>query len=74
MPDILIRNVDEATLARLKRRAERNGRSLQSEAKLLLEQASGAEDIAAIIAGWQERLAGREFSPSAELIREDRER
>jgi len=74
MPDILIRNVDDATLAKLKRRAERNGRSLQSEAKLLLEQASGAEDVAAMIAAWRERLAGRAFEPTAELIREDRER
>lgn len=40
MPDILIRNLDEQTVKRLKQRAKRNRRSLQNEAKLLLEQAA----------------------------------
>lgn len=74
MPDILIRNLDDATLARLKIRAKRHHRSLQAEAKLLLEQAAGSEDLQALLGAWQERLAGRQFSNSADLIQEDRDR
>ncbi len=37
MGDILIRNVPEATVARLKARAKRNGRSLQAEALAALQ-------------------------------------
>jgi len=37
MGDILIRKVPEATVARLKARAKRNGRSLQAEALAALE-------------------------------------
>jgi hypothetical protein len=37
MPSLLIRNVSEQTVARLKRRARRHGRSLQAEALAALE-------------------------------------
>jgi plasmid stability protein len=36
MTDVLIRNVPEATVARLKARAKRHGRSLQAEALAVL--------------------------------------
>jgi len=60
----------------LKARAKRNGRSLQGEAKMVLEQAArqNAGDVAAIFARWDKYLAGKRFSSNAELIREDRER
>lgn len=74
MPDILIRNVDDATLTKLKQRAKRHGRSLQAEARMILEHVGAAEDVALLIAAWQTRLADREFASSADLIREDRER
>ena len=74
MPDILIRNVERQTLMRLKRRAQRHGRSLQSEAKLLLEQAAGSDDVKAMLESWQGRLSGRQFGNSADLVHEDRER
>lgn len=74
MPDILIRKVDTATLDRLKRRAKRHGRSLQSEAKLLLEQAAGVEEAESLLDAWEQRLSNRQFESSADLIREDRER
>ena len=76
MTDILIRGLDAETLERLKARARRHGRSLQSEARRLLQQAGGAggEEIAAMLDGWKRRFAGRKFSNSADLIREDRER
>jgi len=76
MPDILIRGLNAQALKRLKARAKRNGRSLQSEAKLLLEQAAGAgnEEIAAMLDRWRQRFAGRSFSGATDLIREDRDR
>ena len=74
MADILIRGIDDGAMKRLKARAKRHGRSLQGEARLLLEQAAGSEEVAAMLKGWKKRLSGRRFSDSAELIREDRER
>jgi len=78
MSDILIRGVDTRALQRLKARAKRNGRSLQGEAKLILEQAAGHSLPAALAAAgqWRKKLSrqGRRFTDSATLIREDRER
>lgn len=76
MSDILIRGLDAQTLRRLKARAKRNGRSLQNEAKLVLEQAAGvgADEIAAVLDRWKTRFAGRGFRRSEDLIREDRGR
>ena len=76
MPDILIRGLDAQALKRLKTRAKQHGRSLQGEAKLLLEQAAGigAEEVAAMLDGWKQRFSGRKFSDSAGLIGEDRQR
>jgi plasmid stability protein len=75
MGDILIRGLDERTVRRLKAQAKRNGRSLQSEVRLLLKQAAGAS-VAEALQGarhWREKL-GRAFDDSAALVREDRER
>jgi plasmid stability protein len=76
MPDILIRGLNPKTVSRLKERARRHGRSLQGEAKLLLEQAAGAdrEAIAAMFDQWKTKLAGRKLSSSVASIREDRAR
>jgi hypothetical protein len=76
MPDILVRDLDARAIKRLKARARRSGRSLQSEARLLLERAggSGGADIAAMFGRWHKRLAGRRFTNSVDLIREDRQR
>ena len=76
MPDILVRGLTSETLKRLKTRAQRHGRSLQGEAKRLLEQASGAdrEEIASMLDSWKQRLAGRKLTSSADAIREDRDR
>ena len=76
MSDILIRGVDRRALARLRARAKRHGRSLQSEARHVLEQAAGAgpEAVAEMFARWQKRFAGRRFTSSVRGIRRDRER
>ena len=78
MTDILIRDVNGKALARLKARAKRNGRSLQGEAKLILENAAGSltlREAVAMARQWQTKLSknGKKFSDSAELIREGRE-
>jgi antitoxin FitA len=72
--DLIVRDVEEDIIEQLRERAWRNGRSFEEELRLILRQA--AEKSAAV--GEMERirrlLAGRTFSDSAELIREDRER
>ena len=74
MAQIVVRGLDDALVERLKRLAERYGRSLQAEVKTILEQAAGADMRAArqtadrIRAGF----GGRKFDDSAALIREDR--
>jgi plasmid stability protein len=76
MPDILVRGLDPDTVKQLKARAKRHGRSLQGEAKLVLEQAAGtgAEEISRMLERWKRRFAGRRLAPSVDLVREDRER
>jgi plasmid stability protein len=76
MSDILVRGLNAQTLKRLKARARRHGRSLQGETKLLLERAAGADaaDVAEMLGKWKKKFAGRRFSDSVDLIREDRSR
>ena len=74
MAQILIRNLDEATLERLKQRASRNRRSLQSEVRVILDQAARMDlQIARLTAaGIREKLKGRRTSDSVDLLREER--
>jgi plasmid stability protein len=76
MPDFLIRRIDAQVLKRLKARSRRHGRSLQQEAQAVLKQAAGAgqDEVAAMLDEWKRRFAGRRFSKSTDLIREDRNR
>ncbi|HLR31345.1 MAG TPA: hypothetical protein VK074_02575 [Fodinibius sp.] len=76
--DVLIRNIDEETLGKLKKKASANNRSLQAELKLLLESHAGP-DIEEVRAMAREfirkyKAEGRKFSDSTKDIREDRER
>ena len=77
MPDVLVRDLDETSLARLKEKAKAHGRSLGAELKMILEQAAQQLDmsIARELAERMSRsLEGRRHSDSAELLREDRDR
>ena len=76
MPNILIRGLEPETIDRLKTRAKRHGRSLQSEVKLLVEQAAGigSQSMTDMLDRWKRQFNGRKFSSSARLIREDRGR
>jgi plasmid stability protein len=76
--NVLIRNIDEETLDKLKNKAAGNHRSLQEELKSLLESYAGP-DIEETRKMVRETLAkyraeGRMFSDSTKDIREARER
>lgn len=78
MPKLLVRNLEDETIERLKVRARINNRSLQAEVQLILEQATKIQPNHF----WQDaeqmrsRLTATDkiFSDSAELLREDRNR
>ncbi len=60
----------------LKKRAARNGRSLQAELQAILERAAQVDMIEAraLAARIRRKFSGRTQSDSAELIAEDRRR
>jgi antitoxin FitA len=78
MSGLLIPDLDPAMLAQLRQRASQHGRSLEDEVRAILEQVAAGpppstwDRVSAI----REQLAasGRQFSDSAELVREDRNR
>ena len=76
MPQVLVRDVDAATLGRLKSRARERGRSLQAELKDILAQAAAASPAAtrARVRRVRAMFSGRTFSDSTALIRQDRAR
>ena len=78
MAQILVRNLEKDTVDRLKERARKNGRSLQAEVKMIIEQEAKAptvdrETALADLEKIRKKLKGRKFPDSAELIREDRD-
>jgi len=76
MPDVLVRNVDEKVIEKLKNKAARNGRSLQREVQIILSEAIRPESLsdAEVAKKIKDSLRGRQHSDSAELLREDRNR
>jgi plasmid stability protein len=76
MPQLLVRNLEEVTIARLKALAKQHGRSLQGQVKVVLEEAASlpAGEVTALFAKWERRFEGRRFRDSARIIRKDRER
>ncbi len=76
MAQLLIRDVDPAVIERLEARAKARGHPLEAEVRLILQQAVAEEqeEIRERIERIRAFFAGRTFSDSAELIREDRER
>jgi plasmid stability protein len=78
MAQLLVRNLDDAVVARLKNRAREHHRSLQGEVKAILEEAAAQAtnaEVEAILDKWQGywKKKRKTFSDSAELIREDRD-
>ena len=77
MSQILIRNLAPEVVERLKRRAERNHRSLEAEVRVILDQITSAEtrrEEALAFADWARSQNGAQTSDSTDLIREDRDR
>lgn len=81
MNQVVIKDLDPAIVEKLKIRAQLQGRTLEAELKVILEAAAEGVDRAAIKAAAWERIersrakyAGRTFSDSVELLREDRQR
>ncbi len=79
MARIPIRNLDETVVRKLKHRAKRAGRSLEAEARVVLEQAADEPklDMKAarkLAEEFSSRFKGRKSTDSAELVREDRDR
>jgi plasmid stability protein len=79
MAQILVRDLDDALVARLKERARLNHRSLQGEVKAILEETAPLatrSEALAIVDKWQRywEEKGKTFSDSADLIRDDRDR
>jgi plasmid stability protein len=72
MAQILIRNLDDAVVEKLKRRAETHGRSLEAEVRLLLTN-SVQYDVSAL-RELRAKFGDRKFDDTTEMIREDRER
>ena len=76
MPSVLVRGLDQQTIQRLKEWARLNGRSLQQEVKEILKRAAGTltmSEVRQVSERWRHRLAGRSFSDSVRLVREDRD-
>lgn len=77
MPNVLVRDVEISVLEKLKARAARKGRSLQSEVQMILHDAADViEALPEIETARKIRasLAKRQRSESSVLLREDRRR
>ena len=76
MAQIIVRNLDDTVVDRLKARAGTNDRSLEAEVRHILEQSAKVDMAQArqIVMERRKKLQGREFADSVELIREDRDR
>ena len=76
MARVLIRDLDDGVVEKLKARAARNGRSLQMELQLIVERAAAVDviDSRALAARIRRKLSGRKHSDSSALIADDRRR
>lgn len=76
MAQVVIRNIDDAAIRRLKARAARKGVSLESELRTILTEAARVDRTGFVerAAAFRRKLAGRRHSDSTLLIRKDRAR
>jgi plasmid stability protein len=74
--EVLIRNLDERTVAKLKERAARNERSLQAELQTIVERAAAIDVIEsrALAERIRRKLGNRTHTDSAALLADDRRR
>lgn len=76
MAQILVRDMDDKVVDRLKSRAAEHRRTLQAEVKVILEEAARLDRAAArrLAEQIRSRTAGRQTSDSTDLVRELRDR
>ncbi|MFO8070963.1 MAG: hypothetical protein R6V85_03725 [Polyangia bacterium] len=76
MAQVIVRNLDDGSVAALKRRAALKGHSLEQELREILLEASGpsTEDLAALADRIREMTPDVEQPDSTALVREDRDR
>lgn len=76
MGQVIIRNVDDSAIQRLKERARRKGVSLEHELRAIVTEASGIDraGFRARASELRRRLATTSHSDSTKLVREDRDR
>ena len=75
MAQVVIRNIDDEAMRRLKSRAARKGVSLERELRTILADAVRMDTgFAERAAAFRRKLAGRRHSDSTALIRRDRDR
>ena len=76
MSSLLIRDLSKETIKQLKRRASANGRSLQAEAKEIIERNARQKTLEQLRqqADLLAKASGRQKTDSVDLIREDRRR
>lgn len=76
MAQVLIRDLPDEVVERLKDKARMHGRSLEAHLRVVLEQASlsNREEFIAFAKAMRGKYADRPQSDSAELIRESRDR
>jgi plasmid stability protein len=77
MAQVIIRNIDERIVRRLKQRAKGNGRSLEAELREILEKESHPKDpqeFKSALDEFHKRMVGRKHTDSVALLRKDRDR
>ena len=76
MAQVVIRNIDEDAMRRLKSRAARKGVSLERELRTILTEAARADrtGFGKRAAAFRRNLVGRQHSDSTRSIRKDRDR
>ena len=79
MAQVLVRNIDDVTLSCLKQRAKQQGRSLQGELKIILENAAESTrkyTLAEILNRTESiriKMQSQNQTDSVALLREDRD-
>ena len=76
MPSLLVRDLSKETIKQLKKRASANGRSLQAEAKEIIERNARQKTLEQLLheADVLAKASGPQKADSVDLIREDRNR
>ena len=75
MAQLLVRDVPDAVAAELKKRAAKNGRSAEAEHRAILEEnlKPSVKEFLEEASKLREKLRGRKFTPSEDLIRQARD-